>query len=62
MPKKGYRSITLPEDVVEMIEKIIQEHRELGYRTIAEFVRDALRCKMKELKREGIDVESLARK
>lgn len=49
MPKKGYKSVTIPEDLYDMIKKIIQERRELGYNNVSEFVRDAIRSKLKEL-------------
>ena len=49
MPKKGYKSVTIPEDLYEMIKKIVKERRELGYNNVSEFIRDAIRCKLREL-------------
>jgi len=52
MPRKGYKSISIPEDLVKEIERIINKHRRLGYRTVAEFITDAIRRRIEELEKE----------
>ena len=49
MPPKGYRTLTLPIEMVEEIKKLIEEHPELGYSSVAEFVKDAIRSKLIEI-------------
>jgi len=46
-----YRSVKIPEDVIENILKIIKEHKELGYRTHSEFVNEAVRRRLEEIKK-----------
>ncbi|MCS7119554.1 MAG: ribbon-helix-helix domain-containing protein [Archaeoglobaceae archaeon] len=52
MPPKGYRGITLPMELIEEIENLIEKHPELGYTSLAEFVKDAIRSKLFDLKSE----------
>jgi metal-responsive CopG/Arc/MetJ family transcriptional regulator len=49
MPPKGYRTLTLPIEMVEEIEKVIKENPQLGYTSLAEFVKDAIRSKLIEI-------------
>ena len=49
MPPKSYKGITLPQEMVEEIKKLIEEHPELGYSSVAEFVKDAIRSKLIEI-------------
>ncbi|MEM2191777.1 MAG: ribbon-helix-helix domain-containing protein [Archaeoglobaceae archaeon] len=50
MPPKGYRTVTLPIEMVEEIEKIIRKYPEFGYTSLAEFIKDALREKLQKMK------------
>jgi len=43
VPPKGYRHISIPEDVFLEVKRFIAEHPELGYRSVSEFVKDAIR-------------------
>ncbi|AEA48043.1 ribbon-helix-helix domain-containing protein [Archaeoglobus veneficus] len=64
MPKKrGDRkqetvSIRLPEELIREIERIIDEHPELGYVSVPEFVREAVRdyiLYLRSLERESAE-------
>ena len=46
-----YRNVKIPNGMIEEIEKLMESHKELGYRTVAEFVIDALRRRMEEFKK-----------
>lgn len=41
-----YRKISLPDEMVQGIEKFIIEHPELGHKTIADFVKSAIRLRI----------------
>lgn len=51
MPKQeeGFRGISLMKDLVDIVEKFIKENPNAGYKTIAEFVADAVRRRKEEL-------------
>ena len=49
--KDGYRSISLPEDLINLVEKVIEEHPEYGYKSLSEFIKDAIKSKLVELER-----------
>ena len=46
-----YRSVKLPDDLIEEIRKIITENKELGYRSHSEFIIDATRRRLEEIKK-----------
>jgi len=46
---KKHTSVALPKDMQEMVKKIIEEYPELGYTSIAEFCKDAIREKIMEV-------------
>lgn len=48
MAHDKYRSIRLPEELVEEIEKEVKSGKR-GYKSIAEFVKDAIRVKLLEM-------------
>ncbi|MFO8018092.1 MAG: ribbon-helix-helix domain-containing protein [Promethearchaeia archaeon] len=51
----NYRTVRIPEDLVESILKIIEEQKELGYRSHSEFIIDAVRRRVErflDIKRE----------
>ena len=50
MPKDKYKGVSLPKEMVEEIEKIIRDNPELGYTSIADFVKEAVRDKLLKLK------------
>lgn len=41
MPRRGYRSLTIPEGLYKQLEKYVESHS--GYVSISEVVREALR-------------------
>ena len=43
VPPKGWRHVSLPEKLYNAVEQFIKEHPELGYQSVAEFVKDAIR-------------------
>jgi Arc/MetJ-type ribon-helix-helix transcriptional regulator len=50
--KKGsYKTLSIPEEMYTMIESLIEEHPELGYKTVTEFVKEAIRSKIHEIER-----------
>ena len=57
MPKGEYKGVSLPKEMIEEINRIIREHPELGYSSIADFVKDAVREKMLKLKQALVDVK-----
>ncbi|MBD3340655.1 MAG: CopG family transcriptional regulator [Candidatus Lokiarchaeota archaeon] len=46
MPR--YRTIRIPDDLVKSIQEIIDDHKELGYRSHSEFIIDAVRRRVEE--------------
>jgi hypothetical protein len=50
MPVGKYRGITLQRELVDKIEEYIKTHRETGYKSLADFVTDAVREKCEKLK------------
>jgi metal-responsive CopG/Arc/MetJ family transcriptional regulator len=50
MPKDKYKGVSLPKDMVEEVERIVKEHPELGYTSVADFIKEAVREKILKLK------------
>jgi len=50
MPIGKYRGITLQRELVNKIEEYIKAHPEMGYKSLADFITDAVREKCTELK------------
>lgn len=44
-----YRTVRLPEELVKTVKKIIDERKELGYRSHSEFIIDATRRRVEKL-------------
>ena len=50
MPKpEGWRTVALPEEIIERIDTLVKEQKH-GYRSRNEFVTDAVRRRLDELK------------
>jgi Arc/MetJ-type ribon-helix-helix transcriptional regulator len=49
MTKIQYRSVRLPENLVDSIKRLINARKELGYRSHSEFIIDSVRRRVKEL-------------
>lgn len=50
MPLDRYRGITLQRELVDKIERYIKDYPEKGYKSIADFVTDAVRRRAEELR------------
>ncbi|MDI6905246.1 MAG: hypothetical protein QMD13_07155 [Candidatus Bathyarchaeia archaeon] len=50
MPIGKYRGITLQRELVNVIERYINSHPEMGYKSLADFATDAIREKCEQLK------------
>jgi len=46
MPQTRYRNLSLPDNFVREIEIFIEEHPELGFSSIAEFIKYSIRAYM----------------
>jgi hypothetical protein len=49
MPEGKYRGISLSKELIKTIEDIIEENPQAGYKSIADFVADALRIRFEQL-------------
>jgi len=49
-----YRKVSIPDSMWREIERIIKQRPELGYSSVAEFIKEAIRDKIRELKKEMI--------
>jgi len=49
MPKGKFRGVSLSEDLVQTIERYIRENPSSAYKSIADFVTDAVRKRLEEL-------------
>jgi hypothetical protein len=50
MPIGKYRGITLQRELINKIEEYVKAHPEMGYKSLADFITDAVREKCTELK------------
>ena len=50
MPTDRYRGISLQRELVDKIEEYVNNHPETGYKSLADFVTDAVRKRCEELK------------
>lgn len=48
--KPDFKSVSIKEEFAESIDEFVKEHPELGYRSIAQFLEDASRRRLEELK------------
>jgi|GEM_PF-1003144 metal-responsive CopG/Arc/MetJ family transcriptional regulator len=51
MPIGKYKGISIPKEMFEEVEKVIKEHPELGYSSITDFIKDAVRDKITEIRK-----------
>jgi metal-responsive CopG/Arc/MetJ family transcriptional regulator len=47
-----YRTIRVPDELVKTIQELMEERKELGYRSHSEFIIDAMRRRVEELLKE----------
>jgi len=50
----GYRNVKVPAEMMAEIEKIIEERKELGYRSNAEFIIESIRKRIEELSKGSL--------
>lgn len=48
--QQKYRRVSLKKELVDTIEKFIKKHPEFGYRSIAQFVEDAIRERAEKIR------------
>jgi len=48
--RRRYRGISIPAQMFEEVEKIIKEKPELGYKTVTEFIKNAIREKLQRIR------------
>lgn len=46
---RKYQTISLPKNLSQKIQELINKHPELGYTSIAEFVKEAIRTRLEKL-------------
>ncbi|KKN07592.1 hypothetical protein LCGC14_1065380 [marine sediment metagenome] len=46
-----YRNVKLPDELIEEIKRIINNHKELGYRSHSEFIMEATRRRLEDIKK-----------
>ena len=51
MPVKGYDSVNLPSGLYNKVKALIERREDLGYRSITEFVAEAVRKRVEEIER-----------
>jgi len=49
MPVKGYDSVNVPSGLYDKIKALIKSRSDLGYRSVTEFVAEAVRIRMVEM-------------
>ena len=47
LKERGYKQVSLPLKLIEHVEKFIQDNPHLGYTSIPDFIRSAIREKLK---------------
>ncbi len=50
MSRKRYRTVALPEELYEKVEEIVRRGK-LGYSSVSEFVKDAVRRRLEEIEK-----------
>jgi hypothetical protein len=55
MPVKGYDSVNLPSGLYVKVKTLIEERKDLGYRSVTEFVAEAVRKRTEEI--ESLEVK-----
>jgi len=49
MPVKGYDSVNVPSGLYEKIKALVKRRGDLGYRSVIEFVAEAVRARLMEI-------------
>lgn len=53
MPVKGYDSVNLPSGLYSKVKALVKARADLGYRSITEFVAEAVRKRTEELEKKN---------
>ena len=51
MPVKGYASVNLPSGLYDKVKTLVKTRADLGYRSVTEFVAEAVRKRTEEIER-----------
>ena len=51
LPVKGYDSVNLPSGLYAKVKKLVKTKSDLGYRSVTEFVAEAVRKRIEEIER-----------
>ena len=51
LPVKGYDSVNLPSGLYDKVKKLVKTRADLGYRSVTEFVAEAVRRRTEEIER-----------
>ena len=51
MPVKGYDSVNLPSGLYDRVKNLVKTRSDLGYRSVTEFVAEAVRKRTEEIER-----------
>lgn len=51
MPVKGYDSVNLPSGLYQKVKALVKKRGDLGYRSVTEFVAEAVRKRVEEIER-----------
>ena len=52
--KTGYKQVAMPQELIEQVQQYIETHKEQGYMSVPEFIREAIRIHL-TLKKENIE-------
>jgi len=53
LKKRGYKQVSLPIKLLEQIAKVIRENDELGFTSVPEFIRTAIRDNLEKFKNDN---------
>jgi len=51
MPVKGYESVNLPSGLYNKVKELVRNRKDLGYRSITEFVAESVRKRVEEIEK-----------
>jgi hypothetical protein len=51
MPVKGYDSVNLPSGLYNKVKTLVKNREDLGYRSVTEFVAEAVRKRVEEIEK-----------
>lgn len=51
MPVKGYDSVNLPSGLYKKVKDLVKNRKDLGYRSVTEFVAEAVRKRTEEIEK-----------